>query len=470
MRLLIFGTGLYYQKRKDAFSGDEIIAFVDNNSNKYGTFIGDIPVISPDEIYFKEYDYICLMAKGEFVEQMRGQLEELRIPYEKIVDFFEYKLLCEGARLEFYYGRKCTVKSAHKILLLTHELSYSGAPLVLFYMGRILRKRGYSVTVLSLKDGELRRDFVDEGIVVGIQEEDNRRFDPFLYDWMQQFDLVWGNTVTYYYWIGPFSRSTTPFIWWLHESAEAYEWLGKERMPKETASNIHVYAVGSLALNMAQKYIPCVQTESLLYGIPDFKNHLDIATDKKGGSKIVFAMIGTICSRKAQDIFLKAIELLTEEERKKSEFWIIGSILNQEFYNKIRSYIEQISEVKILGPYNRDEIKQIYMKVDVVVCPSREDPMPVVATEAMIVGKPSIVSEMTGTAALITDKENGFIVKTEDSQSLAEKMGWIIEHKEEIGNIGFRARRLYEETFSMEVFESNVCGLIGEILNIREDK
>ena len=96
--------------------------------------------------------------------------------------------------------------------------------------------------------------------------------------------------------------------------------------------------------------------------------------------------------------------------------------------------------------------------------------MPVVATEAMIVGKPSIVSEMTGTAALITDKENGFIVKTEDSQSLAEKMGWIIEHKEEIGNIGFRARRLYEETFSMEVFESNVCGLIGEILNIREDK
>lgn len=462
MRLLIFGTGLFYQNRREAFAEDKIVAFVDNDANKWNTVLEGVPVILPENIRQMDYDFICLMAKGEYVEQMRKQLEKLKVPYEKIIDFWEYKKIEEGNKLTVYYGRECVPNDGDKILLLTHELSYSGAPLVLFYVAQILRKRGYFVTVLSLKDGELRKDFLKEGITVIIQE-DIRRFEPVLNEWFQKFDLVWGNTVTYYYWVDAFNRSGIPFIWWLHESAEAYEWLGPHRMPQKVAENVRIYAAGGLALRMAEKYIPNGRTEVLLYGSPDFCAEV-AKNEKSKSSKVIFAIIGTICPRKAQDIFLEAIEALSDAEREKAEFWVIGSILNQEFYEQILGRLEAIPEIKVLGAYNRDEMRQVYQEIDIVVCPSREDPLPVVATEAMIMSKASIVSTMTGTADLITEKENGFICEAENPLDLAEKMRWILDNKELLPEIGKNARKLYEEKFAMEVFEKNVEEIVSKAI------
>lgn len=468
MRLLIFGTGLYYKNRKQAFINDEIIAFVDNDESKRKKTLDGCPIISPLEINSMEYDYICLMAKGEFVEQMRLQLEQLRVPYERIVDFFEFGMINNGAKLSFYYGKKCTFSGIKKVLLLSHELSYSGAPLVLFYVARILRKRGYSVTVLSLKDGELRMDFINEGVIVGIQE-DNRRFDPFLNEWMQQFDLVWGNTVTYYYWISTFNRSGKPFIWWLHESFEAYEWLGAERMPKKVEKNINIYAVGKLALAAARKYIPDANMKSLLYGAPDFCSDVNTIKPRENEGKVIFGIIGTLCPRKAQDIFLDAIELLAKEERKKAEFWIIGNVLNESYFDAIKTRMELIEEIKILGSFNRQEMRQIYSDLDVIVCPSREDPMPVVVTEAMIMSKPSIVSDMTGTVSLIEEKVNGLVCKNEDPLDLAEKMRWVLNNQKCLTEIGKNARLLYEENFSMDIFEKNINIIVNRALNLTQN-
>lgn len=463
MKLLIFGTGLYYQNRKENFINEDIVAFVDNNSSKWGTSFEDREIISPERICEMDYDFVCLMAKGEFVEQMRRQLEQLRVPYEKIIDFFEYKATKEERQLLIYYGNSCSTEGKKKILLLTHELSYSGAPLVLFDVARVLKKNGYFVGVLSLRDGELRKDFIREGIMVGIQE-DIRRFDTFFFNWFQQFDLVWGNTVTYYYWIEAFSRTSLPFVWWLHESKEAYEWLGTNRMPRYIADNIHVYAVGSLAMRDANKYIPNAKINTLLYGAPDFSS--EILEELKSNEKIVFAIIGSINPRKAQDIFVEAIESLTEAERQQSEFWIIGNVLQEEFFEKLKERIVAIPEIKILGSFNREEMKAIYSKLDVVVCPSREDPLPVVATEAMIMSKPCVVSTETGTAALIEDEVNGLICEVENVQSLADKMRWCIQNQNKLTVIGRQARKLYEEQFSMEVFEKNVCKIVDDAIKM----
>lgn len=461
MKLIIFGTGKFYQNRKQRFENEEIVAFVDNDEKKYNQLFEGVPVIAPSKISEIEYDFICLMARGEFVEQMRKQLEQLQVPYEKILDYFEYGMLSEGNKITLYYGRKCVPNDNKKILLLTHELSYSGAPLVLFYVAQILRRKGFFVAVLSLKDGELRKDFIREGVAVGIQE-DIRRFDPVLFEWFQQFDLVWGNTVTYYFWVEAFGRTNIPFIWWLHESAEAYEWLGPHRMPRQIGKNVYIYAVGSLALAMARKYIPNGKTEELLYGTPDFSN--DVKTVSKQREKVIFGIIGTINARKAQDIFIDAIEKLSCEERAKAEFWIIGSILNQEFYEKIKPRIGEIQEIKEFGACNREEMKNLYAQIDVVVCPSREDPLPVVVTEAMIMSKPAIVSTMTGTAALITDQENGFICETGEAEELAKTMEWILHNTEKLCEIGKNARKLYESNFAMNVFERNINKIVEEVL------
>jgi glycosyltransferase involved in cell wall biosynthesis len=46
-----------------------------------------------------------------------------------------------------------------------------------------------------------------------------------------------------------------------------------------------------------------------------------------------------------------------------------------------------------------------------LICASRDDPMPVVVTEAMMFSKVCICSENTGSANIIQDGNSGFVYK-----------------------------------------------------------
>lgn len=98
---------------------------------------------------------------------------------------------------------------------------------------------------------------------------------------------------------------------------------------------------------------------------------------------------------------------------------------------------------------------------DIMICPSREDPMPTVAAEAMMHGVPCIVSDVTGTAEYIENGMNGFVFHTEDARELSDKIAWFVLNNEKICNMGTNARLTYERIFSMNVFEMQILRLIN---------
>lgn len=52
-----------------------------------------------------------------------------------------------------------------RILLLTHQLSRTGAPLALFTMAMVLRKQ-FDVMVLTVEEGDLVRDYLEGGFLL----------------------------------------------------------------------------------------------------------------------------------------------------------------------------------------------------------------------------------------------------------------------------------------------------------------
>ncbi len=58
--------------------------------------------------------------------------------------------------------------SARRVTLVTHELSLTGAPVIVLELASLLRERGCAVTVLSLYDGPLRPEFGRRGINVKV--------------------------------------------------------------------------------------------------------------------------------------------------------------------------------------------------------------------------------------------------------------------------------------------------------------
>ncbi|MGB4660439.1 MAG: glycosyltransferase family 4 protein [Mobilitalea sp.] len=461
MKLLIFGVGKYYQERKEYFHEAEIVAFIDNDKKKQGLKIDGIQIISAEAAVNLEFDYIYIMSI--YKNEMKKQLLEIGISKDKICDFTQIGRLSYSSQMMVYYRKNDSFEgqqSKKKILLMSHELSYTGAPIVLFYAACILKKNGYLPVIISPGDGVLRNEIVSADIPVVIEKyisNDNL----YILEWMKSFDLILVNTATFYYLIKDLNNFSKPVIWWIHEGEGSYWDI--EDFPCTIYDNIYIYAGGYRALTTFRKYCGNHRnSETLLYGIPDENTNFEVVP--KENDKIVFAVIATIIPRKAQDIFVEAIRYLEQDEREQAEFWIIGPESNSDFYKKIELMIAGIPQIKMMGEWKLQKLIEQYHNIDVVVCPSRDDPMPVVLTEAMMFYKVCIASEATGTASLIEDKINGLICKVEDAKNLAEQMKWVLQHKGNLKDMGIESRKLYDENFSMEVFEKNILKIVKELI------
>ena len=87
--------------------------------------------------------------------------------------------------------------------------------------------------------------------------------------------------------------------------------------------------------------------------------------------------------------------------------------------------------------------------------------MPTFVTEGLIFGKPSIVSEHTGTAGLISEGRNGFVYHDDDPQQLAVLLEHAIEHPEELASMRTECRKMYEQYYSKEAFVADAPGRCG---------
>ena len=258
-----------------------------------------------------------------------------------------------------------------------------------------------------------------------------------------------------------------PVLWWIHEPSDLYTPVLQEfnqYKNSEMTSYINCIAVSGIPQkNFKEKYF-----KTMPYGIPDLA--LLKKEYEKINNKIIFAIVGAVVIRKAQDVFIDAIEKLNQSELEKTEFYIIGAYGNDEFGEKILQRVSKFNNIHMLGNLRRLEMERAYPKIDVVVCPSREDPLPIVMTEAMMYRKPCIASDSTGTADYIKDGINGFVCKTEDSEDLCEKMRYFIHHQEKIEIMGKEARKVYEEYFTMDKFADRLCNQMQKTIDMFNEK
>ena len=122
-------------------------------------------------------------------------------------------------------------------------------------------------------------------------------------------------------------------------------------------------------------------------------------------------------------------------------------------------------KAEVYGSVSHERMLELYKEIDVVVCPSRNDPMPVVLTEGMMHRKVCIASDMTGTAELITPFENGLVCRADDIESLSQQIEWTINHRDRFEAIGECAYRTYQENFSLEQFSRRLLGIVGGMMH-----
>lgn len=451
-RVLVFGTGRFFENRKQCIPMECVIGFLDNNPDKQGKMFCGRKVISPEQISQEKFDYVLIMSSAE--NDMKQQLLELGINDEKIVFFDElYKIKKEMESMVFYSAIN-NYNLESPIVLVSHELSYTGGPIVLKNLAVTLKKMGYFPVIISPADGPLRNDIVDNDLMLIVDANITKR-NPLFYQMFHFAKMVIVNTVVAGNVISEFADITRKMVWWLHEGDMSYNEHTIKYCGLKT-NNLYVYAVSSLAANSYKKYGDRL-TGIMHYGLDDYydTNLPDIPKDK-----IIFAVIGTVGRRKGQDILAEAVKKLNDDIRNKAEFWVVGKTLEDEVEQILRA--DETGTIKIFGEIPSEEIPNLYRQIDVVVCPSREDPLPVVLSEGMMNHKVCIMSDMTGTADLVDDMVNGLVFKSESADELAGKITWIVENwnSEKVVSIKDNSRTLFETQFSNAALEKKIKEII----------
>jgi glycosyltransferase involved in cell wall biosynthesis len=142
----------------------------------------------------------------------------------------------------------------------------------------------------------------------------------------------------------------------------------------------------------------------------------------------------------------------------------VGKAADQEMMDAVRTLTtEHPANVFYCKRLSRDEIKNLMEQCTCLVCASRDDPMPTFVTEGLIFGKPSIVSEHTGTAGLITEGVDGFTYPDDDPEKLSSILEWAILHPEKLAAMRADCRRLYEKHYSKQSFADTLTAAVKEL-------
>ena len=450
MKILVFGTGNYYSQYKQYINMEDVLFFLDNNKEKWGKKLDQKLIVSPHEVDYRECDFVLILIYQD--SEVIEQLLSLGVQAEKIKNYLDipklYNVVPTVVSVNGNVALKQWKKESEKrnIFVCSHEFSRTGVPVALMNLCILLKKMGYYVLFSALSGGTLEQEIYDNEIdyITDLKFFYN---DENVLDIIKGFDIIFIGAMASSEFAIAVSEVNKPIVWWLHESSDvAYE---KYKVLKK--DNIYYYAGGKRVVKTFKKYYRNIYIKEMLYSLPD-----DVYIDKKKNDKVTFAVIGSIEKRKAQDIFVEAIGQIREELKNKSRYIIVGrnhpteSLIDLPLVLEQHPYLEWIDEV------SQEELKNIYKMVDVLVCPSRDDPMPIVVTQALQNGIPCIVSDEVGQSEYLINGNGGIVFPSEDVHALAEAMTKYIEDSERIEQSCKEAKNVFKNHFSEATMKKNL--------------
>ena len=156
----------------------------------------------------------------------------------------------------------------------------------------------------------------------------------------------------------------------------------------------------------------------------------------------IFITAGQLVPRKGIDLLLKACVMLQQQGHSNYTLLIAGDGEQRQELESLSQKYQLEDCVKWLGWVEYCELGAYLQSADVFVFPTLEDTWGLVTLEAMALGKPVICSERAGTAEMIAEGENGYLINPDRPEALAETMLRFIEHPELIKSMGRKSGQI----------------------------
>ena len=181
--------------------------------------------------------------------------------------------------------------------------------------------------------------------------------------------------------------------------------------------------------------------------------------DKEAGNFLI-GNIGRLSEQKGMEYFIRAIPTILKSHPE-AQFYIIGSGEDEE---KLKSLARDFSirdELVFMG--YRSDVQNLMSQLDLVVLSSLWEGFPLTPIEAFSVGKSIVATGVDGTIEIVQDGKNGLLVEPRNSEAIADKVIWMIEHPAELQLMEKEAKQRFANQFSFDTLTKSYADFYRSI-------
>ncbi|KAJ9172733.1 hypothetical protein P3X46_015943 [Hevea brasiliensis] len=392
------------------------------------------------------------------------------------------------------------MKSKH-VLLVSHELSLSGGPLLLMELAFLLRGVGAKVFWVTIQKrsetDEVIYNLEQKMLVRGVQVLSAKGQEAI--DTALKADMVVLNTAVAGKWLDAALKENVPrvlskVLWWIHEMRGHYFKLDYvKHLPLVAGAMIDSHVTAEYWKNRTQERLRIKMPETYVVHLGNSKELMEVAED--GVAKrvlrehireslgvrdedLLFAIINSVSRGKGQDLFLRSfyesLELIQVKKLKVPSMHavIVGSDMTAQtkFEAELRNYVMQkkiqdrvhfVNKTVTIAPY--------LAAVDVLVQNSqaRGECFGRITIEAMAFQLPVLGTAAGGTSEIVVNATTGLLhpVGKDGITPLAKNIVKLATHVERRLTMGKRGYERVKEMFLEHQMAHRIAAVLKEVLH-----
>lgn len=386
------------------------------------------------------------------------------------------------------------------VLLVSHELSLSGGPLLLMELAFLLRGVGAKVNWITIqKPSEedeviysLEHKMLDRGVQV-ISAKGQETINTAL-----KADLIVLNTAVAGKWLDAVLKEDVPrvlpnVLWWIHEMRGHYFKLDYvKHLPLVAGAMIDSHVTAEYWKNRTQERLRIKMPDTYVVHLGNSKELMEVAEDNVAkrvlrehvreslgvrNEDLLFALINSVSRGKGQDLFLRSfyesLELIKEKKLQVPSMHavIIGSDMNAQtkFESELRNYVMQKKIQDRVHFVNKTLSVAPYLAaIDVLVQNSqaRGECFGRITIEAMAFQLPVLGTAAGGTTEIVVNGTTGLLhpIGKEGITPLAKNIVKLATHVERRLTMGKRGYERVKEIFQEHHMAERIAVVLKEVL------
>ncbi len=321
---------------------------------------------------------------------------------------------------------------AKNILVFSHEMTRTGAPLLLLHVVKGLKEKGYNVTLISQCAGPLLREFSNFSDVFICRTPSN--FEKKLNRLIASgFGVALVNTVICGRWISLLKNKHIRVVSLVHEMPNVIKSWNAENEAKDIAclSDMVVFPSMFVKKKFEEFYCGNINFTILTQGIylkpksklDKIKSYNNIIMKYDLENKNIILNVASGNYRKGFDLFLE----MANKYGSYNFLWV--GDYDKDIFNSFlyKNNLDEINNIKLLGYISSpDDLYELYSAASVLALTSREEPFGSIVLEALSSGTPVVgFKDAGGFQDVVVNGNTGYLVDYENIDQMISKINQI---------------------------------------------